>query len=96
MLRLAEAAEEAPRITQTQQKLVKLLQEVGTLSEKEACYLSGVSASVAKKLVQSGVAESYVVKSNTDLYAGQKQTGTPEDVVLSPAQQDVSVGWSQP
>ena len=42
-----------------------------------------------KKLVQSGVAESYVVKSNTDLYAGQKQTGTPEDVVLSPAQQDV-------
>ncbi len=89
MLRLAEAAEEAPRITQTQQKLVKLLQEVGTLSEKEACYLSGVSASVAKKLVQSGVAESYVVKSNTDLYAGQKQTGTPEDVVLSPAQQDV-------
>ena len=82
MLRLAEAAEEAPRITQTQQKLVKLLQEVGTLSEKEACYLSGVSASVAKKLVQSGVAESYVVKSNTDLYAGQKQTGTPEDVVL--------------
>lgn len=89
MLRLAEATEEAPRITQTQQKLVKLLQEVGTLSEKEACYLSGVSASVAKKLVQSGVAESYVVKSNTDLYAGQKQTGTPEDVVLSPAQQDV-------
>lgn len=89
MLRLAEAAEEAPRITQTQQKLVKLLQEVGTLSEKEACYLSGVSASVAKKLVQSGVAESYVVKSNTDLYADQKQTGTPEDVVLSPAQQDV-------
>lgn len=89
MLRLAEAAEEAPRITQTQQKLVKLLQEVGTLSEKEACYLSGVSASVAKKLVQSGVAESYVAKSNTDLYADQKQTGTPEDVVLSPAQQDV-------
>ena len=89
MLRLAEAAEEAPRITQAQQKLVKLLQEVGTLSEKEACYLSGVSASVAKKLVQSGVAESYVAKSNTDLYAGQKQTGTPEDVVLSPAQQDV-------
>ena len=89
MLRLAEAAEEAPRITQTQQKLVKLLQEVGTLSEKEACYLSGVSAGVAKKLVQAGVAESYVVKPNTDLYAGQKQTGTPEDVVLSPAQQDV-------
>ena len=89
MLRLAEAAEEAPRITQTQQKLVKLLQEVGTLSEKEACYLSGVSAGVAKKLVQAGVAESYVVKPNIDLYAGQKQTGTPEDVVLSPEQQDV-------
>lgn len=89
MLRLAKEQPDAPRITKTQMKLVKLLQEVGSVSEKEACYLSGVSVGVAKKLVQNGVLESYLMKSSVDLYAHGEQTGTPESVVLSKAQQAV-------
>ncbi|MFR6495669.1 MAG: hypothetical protein ACLUOF_04010 [Ruminococcus sp.] len=37
------AADALPPVTKTQQKLVRILQEVDALSEKEACYLSGVT-----------------------------------------------------
>ncbi len=86
MLRLAPAQEQLPRITKTQQKLVDLLHEVESVSEKEACYLSGVSTGVAKKLVQAGVLETYTVKPSLHSYAGNGKTSSPKDLVLSQEQ----------
>ena len=60
MLRMAAPPDEVPPVTKTQQKLVRILQETGAVSEKEACYLSGVTTAVAKKLVQNGVVESHM------------------------------------
>ena len=48
MLRMAAPPDEVPPVTKTQQKLVRILQETGAVSEKEACYLSGVTTAVAK------------------------------------------------
>ena len=89
MLRMAVSSAQMPRITQTQQKMVKLLQEVGSVSEKEACYLSGVSAAVAKKLVQNGVLESYLVKPPLHSYASDGQLQSPSELILSEEQQSV-------
>lgn len=74
-------------LTQTQQKLVRLLLEIGTASEKEACYLSGVTSSVVKRLVQAGVIETYIQKPL--LYPQQlsEPTVSPDTLVLSPQQQ---------
>lgn len=89
MLRMAVSPEEVPQITKTQQKLVKLMQEVESVSEKEACYLSGVSTAVAKKLVQQGVLEAYTAKPPLHLYAEKEQSQSPSDLILSKEQQNV-------
>ena len=90
MLRMAVLPDALPPVTKTQQKLVRILREVDALSEKEACYLSGVTSAVAKKLVQNGVVESYTVKPPMHSYAGGGQTQQPTDIILS------ATGWSQP
>ncbi|MFR0949551.1 MAG: DEAD/DEAH box helicase family protein [Ruminococcus callidus] len=89
MLRMAVPPDEVPPVTKTQQKLVRILQETGAVSEKEACYLSGVTTAVAKKLVQNGVVESYTVKPPLHTYAASGQTRQPADIVLSAEQQAV-------
>lgn len=89
MLRMAVPPDEVPPVTKTQQKLVRILQETGAVSEKEACYLSGVTTAVAKKLVQNGVVESYTVKPPLHTYAASGQTCQPADIVLSAEQQAV-------
>ena len=89
MLRMAVPSEEVPPLTKAQQKLVHILQETDAVSEKEACYLSGVTSAVAKKLVQNGVAEAYTVKPAVHMYTDDGQKQTPEDIVLSAEQQAV-------
>lgn len=88
MLRRA-APQPQLQVTKTQQKLLKLIEEVGDVSEKEACYLSGVSAGVAKKLVQNGVLEAYTVQPSSNLYTGDGQKRDPMEIVLSEEQQGV-------
>ncbi len=87
-LRLSERAESV-RLTKAQQKLVELLREAGPLSEKEACYLSGVSTSVAKRLTDAGVVEAYTVKPSVTRYDTIEYVGSPEDIVLSSEQLSV-------
>ncbi len=89
MLRMAVPPEEVPPLTKAQQKLVRILQETDAVSEKEVCYLSGVTSAVAKKLVQNGVAEAYTVKPAVHMYTDDGQKQTPEDIVLSAEQQAV-------
>lgn len=87
MLRLIPNVEKP--FTKTQQKLLDLLQREGTLSEKEACYLSGVSSAVAKKLVENGLIEAYTVKPHDSLYKGAYCTASVKDIKLSAEQQSV-------
>lgn len=89
MLRIAKEQKDLPQMTKTQQKLVQLLQEVESVSEKEACYLSGVSSAVAKKLVQRGILESYTAKPPLHSYTVEEQMQSPADFVLSLEQQSV-------
>ncbi len=90
MLRLAPVQPDFLRLTKTQQKLVNLLKETGALSEKEACYLSGVSPSVAKKVVKAGAAESYTIKPELTNDTDVPPCGSPEEITLSPEQADVT------
>ena len=56
MLRLVERMDEIPlALTKSQEKLAAILREAGPMSEKEACYLSGVTAAVSKAAVPSAV-----------------------------------------
>lgn len=86
MIRLTPPRPEPLRLTKAQQKLVELLRETETLSEKEACYLSGVSPAVAKKVVEAGAAEFYTVKPPAVQYTPAEAVGLPEDIVLSEEQ----------
>lgn len=96
MLRMAVLPDALPPVTKTQQKLVRILQEVDALSEKEACYLSGVTSAVAKKLVQNGVVESYTVKPPMHSYAGGGQTQQPRISSCLRNSRQSMTGWSQP
>lgn len=90
MLRLVERMDEMPlALTKSQEKLAAILREAGPMSEKEACYLSGVTAAVSKKLVQIGAAESYVVKPPLHHYGSGKPEKDPKEICLSPEQQQV-------
>ncbi len=89
MLRARTEQNALQQITPTQKKLVQLLEDMGSLSEKEACYLSGVSTATVKKLVQNGIVEKYIVKPPLHPYAQIAQTKSPADLTLSDEQQYV-------
>lgn len=89
MLRLIPKQAQSQQVTKAQQKLVCLLQEMGAVTEKEACYLSGVSGSVVKKLVQLGVIEKYTAKPQQMPKQEFEQTVSPQTLVLSDEQHAV-------
>lgn len=89
MLCISKIPREFVRITKMQQKVVDLLQETGAVSEKEACYLCGVTKAVVKKLIENGVVESYVVQPPLLSYDISIKPHSPEEIVLSDEQQTV-------
>lgn len=89
MLRLSDAPPEPVRVTKTQQKVVQLLQEVGSVSEKEACYLCGVTRSVLKRLIDNGVVVSYTMPPPLLTYEMAEKQQSPEALTLSEEQQAV-------
>ena len=76
------------RVTAKQQKLIKLLEEQPALSEKEACYLCGVTSAVVTSAVKSGIIERYIGESFRDVPNIEKSRD-PGDIVLSDEQQTV-------
>lgn len=61
MVRLCELDDETKlqKLTKKQQDVVKVLEEFQTLSIKELCYFSGVSAAVVSALETKGITETY-------------------------------------
>lgn len=89
MLRLSaayEAQAAAFHPTPKQMAAIRVLQEHGSLSEKECAYLAGVTAVVLKNLVKSGIAENYT-EELLRVARDAKVTVSPEDTVLSAEQQ---------
>lgn len=74
------------RISPKQKKLIQLLEEQPVLSEKEACYLCGITASVITRAVQSGLAERYVDDCFRDVPAVTVRR-SPQEIHLSEEQQ---------
>lgn len=91
MLRLTENYKEMQlksRMTAKQKKLTELLEEQPSLSEKEACYLCGITNAVVSGAVKAGVVERYTGEHFRDIPA-IKKTRDAEDIVLSEVQQPV-------
>lgn len=59
MVRLADGGPEPEKLTPKQRRLLALIQDVGTASVKELCYLCGVTPIVVKNLVRRGLVELY-------------------------------------
>lgn len=91
MLRLKEDYKKIQiecRITAKQKRLVDLLEEQMSLSEKEACYLCGITSAVVSGAVKSGVVERYIGEAYRDVQ-NTKKTRDAGDIKLSEEQQDV-------
>lgn len=58
MMRLVPTEREI-KLTQKQQQIVDVLNDIGTASVKELCYFTGLTPAVANTLVKNGVAEFY-------------------------------------
>lgn len=74
-------------LTDKQRRLAALLEETGAVSVKEACYLCGITAIVAKNLQKMGAAELYDTEVFRDLPEEAEPTQPPEQLVLSQQQQ---------
>ena len=77
------------KLTVKQKALVKVISENEEISVKEACYLSGVGASVEKKLVEKGVLKEHDYQVFRTVEVGEKNTRSVDDVVLTDEQQAV-------
>lgn len=54
-----EPETEMPKLTEKQQSVLSLLEDVGAASVKEVCYFSGVTPAVVNALVQKGLVQIY-------------------------------------
>ncbi len=84
----AEARAAKVRITPKQKKLVQLLDEQHAISEKEACYLCGITSAVVTSAVKSGLVERYVDDCYRDIPV-VKERRDVQDIRLSDVQQPV-------
>lgn len=75
-----------------QKKVAELLESGGAASQKEICYLCGVTSAVIKNMLQKGIVESYEyeVIRTPDVEAKE----SAEDIVLTETQQQVYDGVS--
>lgn len=91
MIRLTgeyDALSKICRITPKQKKLIELLKEQPVLSEKEACYLCGITGSVVTSAVKSGIVERYTGDLFRDIPDIEK-TRDASDIRLSDEQTPV-------
>ena len=92
MLRLSDAylqGEVSHALTQKQRQVAALLEECGAVSQKEACYLCGVTPAVIKNMLKHGIAEQFDLEQLRTPEAAPCVARRLEDIVLSPQQQAV-------
>ena len=95
MVRLTDAfldAEAGGKITAKQQSVIDLLAECESASVKEICYMTGVTASIIKRLVEHNICEQYEVEVFRMPDGSENNTEDPESIVLSHEQQNVFEG----
>lgn len=76
------------RVSAKQHKLIKLLEEQPALSEKEACYLCGITSAVVANVVKTGIVERYTDEAFRDIPNIEKSRDS-SDITLSDEQQNV-------
>lgn len=87
---VALADEDAPltkKLTEKQQSVVDLLQQVGQASLKEVCYFTGVTRSVVDKAVEAGAARYFEVEVYRDPYKNSRPAPAKGEIELSDHQQ---------
>ena len=92
MLRLSEdflTGNSAAKLTPKQKSIVGLLEENGSASVKEACYICNVTAAVVKNLIKNGVVEEFEYEVLRVPDAGDCKKENAKDIILSDAQQKV-------
>ncbi len=92
MLKLTDAYLNDPlmfRLTPKQQQAVKLLEENGSASEKEVCYICSITSAVIKNLIKSGIAEEFSIPDYRIQGEDDYEPGAVQKIVLSEAQKRV-------
>lgn len=87
MVRLTPQSKELPT-TKTQKKVIALLEETDSISEREACYLAGVSKYTINKMADQGLIEKYKTKPELNPYLNPtEKVEDPESLCLTSEQQ---------
>jgi len=92
MIKLTDGYISSPaafRLTAKQQQVVRLLEENGSASEKEVCYICSVTAAVLKNLVKNGVTEQFSVPDYRTDGEDEYEPGAVDSIVLSESQNRV-------
>ena len=90
MIKLSEEyilANKVFKITPKQKTVIKLLEENGSSSVKEACYICNVTKSVINNLIKNGVVEEYEYETFRIPKNENSNTKFIEDIVLNQSQQ---------
>lgn len=90
MLRLSSeyaASPESFKLTPKQKAAADFLAEYGASSEKELCYMCGVTPAVTKRLVANGAAAEYETEILREVGDSSEERADPSEIVLTDEQQ---------
>lgn len=82
------ALESTDKITKKQREILSLLSELETASVKEICYFTGYTPSVVHALTKKGLADLFDGEVYRTPYDYDKETATPEEIILNGEQQN--------
>jgi primosomal protein N' (replication factor Y) len=92
MIQLTDTYEEileTKRLTPKQKAVLNTLEELGTASVKEICYLCSVTAAVINNMVNAGIIHKYEFIISRAESAKAQAVVSPEELILSPTQNRV-------
>ena len=91
MLRISREYAEEPskfELTPKQKTAADFLMQYGPASEKELCYMCGITPSVAKRVAANGAAEEYISEVLRKVEDCSDERSDPDDIVLTDEQQN--------
>ncbi len=89
MVRLSErylSGEEAFSFTPKQSMVIKLLEESGSASVKEVCYMTNCTTTIIKRLCEKGILHEYKYEVMRDAVGDITERQNPEDILLNQEQ----------
>lgn len=92
MVRLIENEDDSlfsEEYTPKQNAVIKLLEECGAASVKEACYACNVTSAVVATLIKKGRLEEFSTSVSRSVTVNRTATGNPSDIKLSPKQEEI-------